>query len=168
MEKAPIGVAVLKMVNAKSAGVVLTVFTHHRGHLQGCRGGQLGWVKAWSAEKSPATTFFVDKESLDIESTISQKTKMVVLSKLGNRDGGRAPGHAEQSCVCNDEILEIVRVSLDVEKYFNTPQDMDGVVDLDLPSQNIFWSRRGPRSSPRKSKTIAEYIAELMTRVFKS
>jgi pyruvate,water dikinase len=73
-----------------------------------------------------------------------------------------------QSCVCNDEILEIVRVSLDVEKYFNTPQDMEWVVDLDLPfPQNIFWVQARPAKFTKKTQDDAEYIAELMTRVFK-
>ena len=42
MEKAPIGVAVLKMVNAKCAGVVLTVSPDHRRYGQSSGRGKLG------------------------------------------------------------------------------------------------------------------------------
>jgi len=169
MEKAPIGVAVLKMVNAKSAGVVLTVLPTTGDTSKVVVEGNWGLGESVVSGEVNPDHFLVDKESLDIETTISQKTKMVVYRSSGTATADVPQDMQNQSCVCNDEILEIVRVSLDVEKYFNTPQDMEWVVDLDLPfPQNIFWVQARPAKFTKKKQDDAEYIAELMTRVFKS
>jgi pyruvate,water dikinase len=45
---------------------------------------------------------------------------------------------------------------------------MEWVVDFDLPfPQNIFWVQARPAKFTKKKEDDAEYIAELMTRVFK-
>jgi pyruvate,water dikinase len=93
---------------------------------------------------------------------------MVVYRSSGTAMSEVPQDMQNQSCVSKEEVLEIVRVSLDVEKYFNTPQDMEWVVDLDLPfPQNIFWVQARPAKFTKKQQDDSEYIAELMTRVFK-
>jgi pyruvate,water dikinase len=93
---------------------------------------------------------------------------MVVYRSSGTATADVPQDMQNTACICKDEILEIVRVSLDVEKHFNTPQDMEWVVDLDLPfPQNIFWVQARPAKFTKKTQDDAEYIAELMTRVFK-
>jgi pyruvate,water dikinase len=93
---------------------------------------------------------------------------MVVYRSSGTATTDVPGDMQNQACLSKEELLEIVRVSLDVEKHFNTPQDMEWVVDFDLPfPQNIFWVQARPAKFTKKKEDDAEYIAELMTRVFK-
>ena len=168
MERAPIGVAVLKMVNAKSAGVVLTVLPTTGDTSKVVVEGNWGLGESVVSGEVNPDHFLVDKATLDIESAVSRKTKMVVYRSSGTAMAEVPQDMQDQACVTKEEVLEIVRVSLDVEKHFNTPQDMEWVVDLDLPfPQNIFWVQARPAKSTKKTQDDAEYIAELMTRVFK-
>jgi len=168
MERAPIGVAVLKMVNAKSAGVVLTVLPTTGDITKVVVEGNWGLGESVVSGEVNPDHFLVDKETKDIESTINEKTKMVVYRSSGTATTDVPGDMQNQACLSKEELLEIVRVSLDVEKHFNTPQDMEWVVDFDLPfPQNIFWVQARPAKFTKKKEDDAEYIAELMTRVFK-
>jgi pyruvate,water dikinase len=168
MERAPIGVAVLKMVNAKSAGVVLTVLPTTGDTTKVVVEGNWGLGESVVSGEVNPDHFLVDKETRDIESTINEKTKMVVYRSSGTATTDVPGDMQNQACLSKEELLEIVRVSLDVEKHFNTPQDMEWVVDFDLPfPQNIFWVQARPAKFTQRKEDDAEYIAELMTRVFK-
>lgn len=168
MERAPIGVAVLKMVNAKSAGVVLTVLPTTGDTTKVVVEGNWGLGESVVSGEVNPDHFLVDKETKDIESTINEKTKMVVYRSSGTATTDVPGDMQNQACLSKEELLEIVRVSLDVEKHFNAPQDMEWVVDFDLPfPQNIFWVQARPAKFTKKKEDDAEYIAELMTRVFK-
>jgi pyruvate,water dikinase len=168
MERAPIGVAVLKMVNAKSAGVVLTVLPTTGDTSKIVVEGNWGLGESVVSGEVNPDHFVVDKETKAIECNISCKTKMVVYRGLGTSTADVPKDIQNQPCLSTSEVLEIARISLDVEKYFNTPQDMEWVVDPDLPfPENIFWVQARPAKFSKKKENDAEYIAELMTRVFK-
>jgi pyruvate,water dikinase len=168
MVRAPIGVAVLKMVNAKSAGVVLTVLPTTGDISKVVVEGNWGLGESVVSGEVNPDHFLVDKETRDVESTVNQKPKMVVYRSSGTATCDVPQDMQNQPCLSKEEVLEIVRVSLDVEKHFNTPQDMEWVVDFDLPfPENIFWVQARPAKFTKKKEDDAEYIAELMTRVFK-
>jgi pyruvate,water dikinase len=168
MQKTPIGVAVLKMVNAKSAGVVLTVLPTTGDTSKVVVEGNWGLGESVVSGEVNPDHFLIDKETLGIESTVNEKTKMVVYRSSGTATVEVPRDMRSKPCLTGEEIQEIVRVSLDVEKHFNTPQDMEWVVDLDLPfPQNVFWVQARPAKFSKEKQDDAEYIAELMTRVFK-
>ncbi len=168
MEKAPIGVAVLKMVNAKSAGVVLTVLPTTGDTSKVVVEANWGLGESVVSGEVNPDHFLVDKETRAIESSVNRKTRMVVYRSLGTGTAEVPQDMQNQPCLSPEEILEIVRISLDVERHFNTPQDMEWVVDLDLPfPESIFWVQARPAKFSKKKESDAEYIAELMTRVFK-
>ena len=67
-----------------------------------------------------------------------------------------------------DELHEIANVAKKVEAHFNMPQDMEWVVDNDLPfPENLFWVQTRPAKYVKKKESEDEYLAELMSRVFK-
>jgi pyruvate, water dikinase len=168
MERAPIGVAVLKMVNAKSAGVVLTVLPTTGDTSKIVIEGNWGLGESVVSGEVNPDHFLVDKQSMESECTINRKTKMMVYRSSGTAMADVPEDMQNETCLSREEIREIARVSLEVEKHFNTPQDMEWAVDLDLPfPQNIFWVQARPAKVTKKKQDDAEYIAELMTRVFK-
>lgn len=168
LDKAPIGVAVLKMVNAKSAGVVLTVLPTTGDTSKVVVEGNWGLGESVVSGEVNPDHFVVDKETRCIDCTVNEKTKMVVYRSSGTAMSDVPMDMRKKPCLTDEEVQEIVRISLDVEKHFNLAQDMEWVVDLDLPfPQNLFWVQARPAKSAQKKQDDSEYIAELMTRVFK-
>jgi pyruvate,water dikinase len=168
MAKAPIGVAVLKMVEAKSAGVVLTVLPTTGDLSKIVVEGNWGLGESVVSGEINPDQFIVDKESGEVEATISRKTKMVVYHASGTITTDVPPDLQQKSCLEAGELQEIVRISKDVEKYFQVPQDMEWVVDQSRPfPDNLFWVQARPAKYAQVKEKEAEYLAELMTRLFK-
>ena len=71
-------------------------------------------------------------------------------------------------CVETEELKEIVRIAKEVEAYFQCPQDMEWVLDRyqSIP-ENLYWVQARPAKYAKVKEKEAEYLAELMTRMFK-
>lgn len=168
MEKAPIGVAVLKMVNAKCAGVVLTVLPTTGDTAKVVVEGNWGLGESVVSGEITPDQFIVDKHCGEFECTISDKTKMVCYHTSGIHFTEVPKNMRCEPCLKPDELNEIVRVAKQVECHFNMPQDMEWVVDQDLPfPENVFWVQARPAKYTEKKTDDSEYLAELMSRVFK-
>ncbi|MEI8181577.1 MAG: PEP/pyruvate-binding domain-containing protein [Desulfomonile sp.] len=168
MEKTPIGVAVLKMVNAKCAGVVLTVLPTTGDTGKVVVEGNWGLGESVVSGEITPDQFIVDKECGDSECIIGNKTKMVCYHTSGIRTTDVPKDMQGEACLKPDELQEIVRISKQVEDHFQVPQDMEWVIDQDLPfPENVFWVQARPAKFTKKKENDAEYLAELMTRIFK-
>ena len=168
MEKAPIGIAVLKMVEAKSAGVVLTVLPTI-GDLSKVVGeGNWGLGESVVSGEVNPDQFIVDKNDGTVESTVSPKTKMVVYHDGGTITAQVPAEIQEKPCVDPEELKEIVRVAKQVEDHFKVPQDMEWVLDCfqSIPD-NLYWVQARPAKYAKVKEKESEYLAELMTRMFK-
>ena len=168
LDKAPIGVAVLKMVNAKCAGVTLTVLPTTGDLSKTIVEGNWGLGESVVSGEITPDSFIVDKESGKMESTINKKTKMVVYKASGIRITKVPDELQERPCLNKEELDEIVRIAKDVEAHFNMPQDMEWVFDSDLAfPENLYWVQTRPAKYTQKKDSQDEYLAELMTRIFK-
>jgi pyruvate,water dikinase len=167
MERAPIGVAVLKMVNAKCAGVCLTVLPTTGDTSKIVVEGNWGLGESVVSGEITPDQFIVDKALGDFQCVIGDKTKMVCYHHTGTRVADVPLDMRGKPCLDETELQEIVRVAKHVEAHFNKPQDMEWVVDSDLSfPQNIFWVQTRPAKSAKKTDG-ADYLAELMSRIFK-
>jgi pyruvate,water dikinase len=169
MSKAPIGVAVLKMVNARSAGVTLTVQPTTGDLTKTVVEGNWGLGESVVSGEITPDSFLVDKVSRSIvSSTISNKPRMVVYKKDGIGMVSVPAEKQDRACIDERELDEIVRISLEVETYFDMPQDMEWVFDEDMQfPENLFWVQTRPAKFSEKKEDDSEYLAELMTRIFK-
>jgi len=169
MSKAPIGVAVLKMVNARSAGVTLTVQPTTGDLTKTVVEGNWGLGESVVSGEITPDSFLVDKASKSVvSSTISNKPRMVVYKKDGIGMVSVPAEKRDTPCIDEKELGEIVRIALDVETYFDMPQDMEWVFDEDMPfPENLFWVQTRPAKFSEKKEDDSEYLAELMTRIFK-
>lgn len=168
MEKAPIGIAVLKMVEAKSAGVVLTVLPTIGDTSKVVVEGNWGLGESVVSGEINPDQFIMDKDSGQVESTINRKTKMVVYHDKGTITVDIPTEMQEKSCVEPEELKEIVRIAKNVEDYFQCPQDMEWVLDRSQSTpDNLYWVQARPAKYSKVKEKEAEYLAELMTRMFK-
>ncbi|MBU0514247.1 MAG: PEP/pyruvate-binding domain-containing protein [Proteobacteria bacterium] len=167
--EAPIGVAVLKMVRPKSAGVVLTVLPTIGDTSKTIVEGNWGLGESVVSGEITPDSFVVDKQTGEVDQTISPKTQMVVHQKRGIAVVEVPAEIREVPCLTGDELREIVRVAHQVEDHFGVPQDMEWVVDDDLTCpENIFWVQARPAKYTAKKENDSEYLAELMTRLFQT
>ena len=168
VDRAPIGVAVIKMVNAKSAGVILTVVptTGDLDHV--VIEGNWGLGESVVSGEITPDSFLVHKASGIIEKTISPKTSQVVSNGKGTKKVA-VPDHlVNEPCLVDEEILELLRISGDVENYFGCPQDMEWVIDNDLlfPA-NVFWVQaRAAKYTPKDKNADADYLIDKMSQLF--
>ncbi len=168
LDKAPIAVAVLKMVNAKCAGVTLTVLPTTGDLSKTVVEGNWGLGESVVSGEIAPDSFIVDKENGKTETTINKKTKMVVYKASGIRIAKVPEELQEKPCLNKAELDEIVRIAKDVEAHFDMPQDMEWVFDSDLPfPENLYWVQTRPAKYTQKKERQDEYLAELMTRIFK-
>jgi len=167
--KAPIGVAVLKMVNAKSAGVVLTVAPTTGDLERIVIEGNWGLGESVVSGEMNPDNFIVDKKSLAIEKKINRKTQWVVPNGRGTRKAEVPTELQELACLEDEEILEIVRVAKNVEDHFGVPQDMEWVIDKDLDfPENLIWVQARPaKYTAKKAEADTEYLLDRMTQLFR-
>ena len=169
VDKAPIGVAVIRMVNAKCAGVVLTVVPTTGDTDHAVIEGNWGLGESVVSGDITPDNFIVNKASLAIERKVSRKSKWVVSTGQGTVKAD-VPAHLQGiPCLEDHEIHELIRVALNVEKHFGVPQDMEWVVDQDLPHpDSVIWVQARPaKFTPKRKEADADYIVEQMARLFR-
>jgi pyruvate, water dikinase len=167
MDKTPIGVAVLRMVNAKCAGVVLTVLPTTGDTSKIIVEGNWGLGESVVSGEMIPDQFIVDKNCGEFECTISSKKKMICRHSSGTQVV-QVPKELQcKPCLEPDELQEIARIARQAEAHFDVPQDMEWVIDEDLGfPENVLWVQARPAKCAKKGDD-AEYLAELMSRIFK-
>jgi pyruvate,water dikinase len=169
VDQAPIGVAVIKMVNAKSAGVVLTVIPTTGDVDRIVIEGNWGLGESVVSGEIDPDNFLVEKATRSVEKKIAHKSRCVVFNGRGTMKA-EVPHHLRDlPCLDDPEILEIVRIAQDVEGHFGVPQDMEWVVDKDLAfPDNLFWVQARPaKYTPKKVDADTDYLVDQMARLFR-
>jgi len=167
---APIGVAVIMMIEAKCAGVILTVLPNIGDTDRAIVEGNFGLGESVVSGEITPDSFVVHKQGMCVESkAIAEKTKMVVYDTCGTCVCDVPDELKSSPCVNDDEILEIVRVAKDVEVHFGAPQDMEWVVDKRFTfPENIFWVQaRGAKFTKKEAQQDEEYVIDLMLQLFR-
>ncbi|MCX5832563.1 MAG: PEP/pyruvate-binding domain-containing protein [Deltaproteobacteria bacterium] len=169
VEWAPIGVAVMRLVDAKSAGVVLTVLPTTGDTTKVVIEGNWGLGESVVSGEVTPDLFTVEKDDLQIVSrVVTRKQGMVVREVSGTKYVQVPEELQEKPCLDDEELIAIAKTALDVESHFGVPQDMEWVVDKNLPfPENIFWVQARPANYTKadKSKDV-DYIINLMVGMF--
>jgi pyruvate, water dikinase len=167
---APIGVAVIMMIDAKSAGVILTVLPNIGDMDRAIVEGNFGLGESVVSGEITPDSFVIHKGDMRVESkSVADKTKMVVYDVTGTRLCDVPEELKKEACLCDDEILELVRRAKGVEDHFGAPQDMEWVVDkrFSFP-QNIFWVQaRGAKFAKKEAGKDEDYVIDLMLQLFR-
>ena len=169
VEWAPIGVAVMMLVDAQAAGVVLTVLPTTGDTTKIVIEGNWGLGESVVSGEITPDSFTIEKDDLQIAARmVTCKQGMVIREASGTK---YVPVPAElqsEPCLGDAELVAIAETARAVEKHFGVPQDMEWVVDKNLPfPENIFWVQARPAKFTRadKSKDV-DYIINLMVGMF--
>jgi pyruvate,water dikinase len=164
----PIGVAVLKMVNAKAAGIMFTMNPVDGDQTKIYIESNWGLGESVVAGEVTPDSFLVGKASREIlKRTISPKTVWYVPDpKTGYVSSQPVPEEKRNKpSVSDEEILELATLGLLTESHFGVEQDVEWAVDSDLPfPENTLLLQTRPVKQKVQKKSPTDKIIDLMMR----
>jgi len=141
-EKVLISVAVQKMVNSRSSGVMFTLHP-----VTGDR-SKIVIESVWGlgeAIVSGAVTpdhFEVDKNTFKIvvKNIVKKTVEYVRDPKTGKTIHAEVPPERQEApSLTDEEVVELAKIAKKIEEHYGTPQDIEFAVDRDLPfPKNLF------------------------------
>jgi len=154
--RAVMAVVVQKMVNARSAGVMFTLHPVTGDRDVIVIESSWGLGEAVVGGKVTPDEYIVDKSTLEIrERKISRKEIMITYDPDTQRniEVKVPPNMVEEPSLSDEEVKQLARYGVQIEKHYGAPMDIEWAVDRDMkPPDNIFivqarretvWSRRG-------------------------
>jgi pyruvate,water dikinase len=164
----PIGAAVLKMVNARSAGVMFTMNPADGDRSVVYVESNWGLGESIVAGDVTPDKFYVSKTSGEvIKRTISPKTVWYVFDHMAGRVVPQpVPEDKRMASSLKDEHLqELIKLGLGIEQHFGVPQDIEWGVDSDIKfPDNVLLLQARAVKNPKEKKDPADRIIDLMVR----
>ncbi|NWG01627.1 MAG: PEP/pyruvate-binding domain-containing protein [Syntrophaceae bacterium] len=169
-DKVTISVGVQKMVNAKCAGVMFTIDPIMGDANKIVVEGNWGLGESVVKGEVSPDHFLVDKQTSEIlEKNCAQK--LVCYQLEGNKVVCRPPSPEKQNQLClkDEELVEIVRLGKISETHYQSAQDLEWAIDVDLPfPENVFLVQTRPVTSAGKPKqSNTDIIIDMMSSLFR-
>jgi len=172
-----ISVGVQKMVNSKTAGVTFTInpVTGKEDELVIEANWGLGETVV-SGEVTP-DRYVVDKKTLKI---VDRKIAKKTVERIRDPKSGKTievqvvTKKQEQPCLTNEEVLKLAQLAKEIEKHYDTPQDIEWAIDRDMRfPENVFITQSRPETvwsvkeapSKMEMKPTVPSVSELEQRV---
>ena len=129
----PIGVAVIKMVNARSAGVLFTADPNTGNRSIMIIEANWGLGESVVGGEAMPDVYVLDKESLEIVDTkLGSKKRCITCQEVGVAEVETSPDQCNAFCLSDQEVKEIGRLGKILEAHFGVPQDTEWAIDQDL------------------------------------
>ncbi|MCJ7791762.1 MAG: PEP/pyruvate-binding domain-containing protein [Dehalococcoidia bacterium] len=167
LESDPIGVAVVKMVNARTAGVLFTADPNTGDTSKMIIEANWGLGESVVGGEVTPDSYILDKESLEVvKRALGQKTRHVCFSETGVTEEETPADKCSAFCLSDEEIKEIGKLGKILEKHFSAPQDVEWAVDKNLPFPQciILLQSRPVVISSRRSPV--DQVVDYMLRQF--
>jgi pyruvate,water dikinase len=168
-----IGVGVIELVNARTAGVCFTVHPTTGDPSQAVIESNWGLGESVVSGQVDVDRYVIDKDSLKvIEKTLGQKQMQIVPKGHGVAEEEPAPEKRTAYTLSDEEAVEVVKIGLSLESHFNEPQDLEFSIDADRPfPQNVFLLQTrgivGVKVQSKKSseEKLKEQLAKRLSRI---
>jgi pyruvate, water dikinase len=150
-------VVIQKMVNAKVAGVAMTLNPINGDRSKIVLDASWGLGEAVVSGEVTPDNFLVDKVMIEvvkssihnkhIEHVPDREARCVVVKDITDE-------RANQACLTYLEVKEVCRMAKIVEKHYGCPQDIEWAIDADLPEgQNLTLLQSRPETVWSQKKT---------------
>ena len=149
LEYDPIGVAVLQMVNAKTAGVMFTLNQANGDRSKIVIEGNWGLGESVVSGSVTPDVWVVDKVVLEIsKQTISPKGIEYIVDQSGKVIIADIPPVRQNvPCLTGEEVIELAKGGKEIERHYGVPQDIEWAVDKEKPfPENIFFVQTRPET----------------------
>jgi pyruvate,water dikinase len=159
----PIGVAVLKMVNAGAAGVIFTADPNTGDTSRMIIEANWGLGESVVNGESTPDIYIVNKESLEVEEKkLGPKIRCVVPHESGTTEIDIPPEKRATFCLNEEEIKTLAKFGKILEDHFGVPQDVEWAIDQDAMSpDNVVLLQTRPEVIAQQ-KTSVDQIVDLM------
>jgi pyruvate,water dikinase len=145
LENDPIGVAVLKMINARTAGIIFTADPNTGDTSRMIIEANWGLGESVVGGEAMPDVYVFNKENLEIvEKKLGKKSKYVTCKALGIAEEDCPADLSSTFCLGDEEVKEIGKLGVQLEKHFGVPQDVEWAIDRDfeLPKSIILLQTR--------------------------
>lgn len=162
----PIGVAVLKMVDARAAGVLFTTDPNSGDTSRMIIEANWGLGESVVGGEAMPDVFILEKNSLEvIEKKLGGKGRYITCTGAGVSEEETPSEKRACFCLTDEEAMEIGRLGKIVESLFDGPQDIEWAIDGDLlfPNSVILLQTR-PEIIAQQKKPVDQVIDLLIDR----
>jgi pyruvate, water dikinase len=140
LDRDPIGVCALRMVDARAAGVMFTAEPTTADSTKLTLEGSWGLGESVVGGAVTPDVWMVDRTRFAI---IDRRTRPRSVSAGAYSDAAQATacgnGVEEQSgCLSDEEVIELARMGVRVEVHFGTPQDIEWAVDSEATDDGFY------------------------------
>ncbi len=161
-----LGVAVLKMVNARSAGVAFTKHPTTGDPNKIVVEAMWGLGESVVASDCNPDRYVINRQTREVEKVINAKTTQVVYCELGTEQVEVPEELQRQACVTDEELVALADLCDKVESYYGgVPQDLEWAIDGDAEGPNrlfLVQTRNITKTAEQKSK--AEVLADMLVK----
>ena len=167
LENDPIGVAVLKMVNARAAGIVFTADPNTGDTSRMIIEANWGLGESVVGGESMPDVYVLNKQNLEIvEKKLGKKSRYVTCKELGVAEEDCPTDLSGTFCLRDEEAKEIGKLGILLEKHFGVPQDVEWAIDRDfeLPKSIILLQTRAAVIAQKKAPV--DQVVDLMLNLF--
>ncbi len=133
LESDPIGVAVIKMVNARCAGVLFTADPNTGDRSRMIIEANWGLGESVVGGEAMPDVYILDKESLEIiERKLGTKKRCITFQEVGVAEVETPPDRCNAFCLRDEEAKEIGNLGKILETHFGVAQDTEWAIEEEL------------------------------------
>jgi pyruvate,water dikinase len=163
LESDPIGVAVLRMVQARAAGVLFTADPNTGDTNRMIIEANWGLGESVVSGESTPDVYILDKESLEIrEKKLGPKSRYVTFREVGVTEEELPPEKSGKFCLSDEEAKEIGKLGKVLEEHFGVPQDVEWAVEEGRPFPENITLLQTRAEIIAKTKAPVDKIVDLM------
>ena len=154
LENDPIGVAVLKMVDARVAGIIFTADPNTGDTSRMIIEANWGLGESVVGGESMPDVWIFNKESLEIvDKKLGTKSRFVICKELGVAEEECPADLSSTYCLNDEEVREVGKLGILLEKHFGVPQDVEWAIDRDIefPKNIILLQTRADVIAQKKA-----------------
>jgi pyruvate, water dikinase len=169
LEHDPIGVAVLKMVNARAAGVIFTADPNSGDPSRIIVEANWGLGESVVGGESMPDTYVIDKRTFNVlEKKLGSKARCVLPNGRGVAERETPKELACSFCLSDEEASEIARRGALLEAHFGAPQDAEWAIDDELVFPgSIIWLQTRNEVLAKKKEPVDQLLDMMLTRFVK-
>lgn len=167
LETDPVGVAVVKMVNARSAGVLFTADPNTGDTSRMIIEANWGLGESVVGGEAMPDVYILEKEGLNlIEKKLGTKGKIIIFKDVGVVEEDTPAEKTDTHCLTDDEVKEIGRLGIELEKHFGVPQDAEWAIDNDLTCpESVILLQTRPEVIAKQKKPVDQILDLMMNRL---
>jgi pyruvate,water dikinase len=155
LESDPIGIAVIKMIHARCAGICFTADPNTGDRSKITIEANWGLGESVVGGMIVPDRWTLDKESLAVlEKRLGEKRAQIALCESGVREEEITSDRRSIFCLSDEEATKIGQLAKIVESHFGIPQDLEWAIDSDSPFlESVLLLQTRPEVIKRKSIT---------------